>query len=102
MNIADTHTINLKEFPTTRYRGSKRKILPWISDSLAGLEYDSVLDLFGGTGSVSYMFKRMGKQVIYNDHLWFNHLIGKAVKFSLSATGRSRAILLARRIQPEK
>lgn len=73
------HTINLKEFPTTRYRGSKRKILPWICDNLSGLEYESVLDLFGGTGSVSYLFKRMGKKVIYNDHLHFNHLIGKAL-----------------------
>ena len=71
--------IDLKEFPTTRYRGSKRKILPWIRESLSNLEYDSVLDLFGGTGSVSYMFKRMGKQVTYNDHLQFNHLIGKAL-----------------------
>lgn len=79
MSIPCHTPINLKEFPTTRYRGSKRKILPWINDCLTDLEYESVLDLFGGTGSVSYMFKRMGKQVIYNDHLRFNHLIGKAL-----------------------
>jgi hypothetical protein len=79
MSSPTIHTIDLKEFPTTRYRGSKRKILPWIYDNLSGLEYESVLDLFGGTGSVSYMFKRMGKKVIYNDHLRFNHLIGKAL-----------------------
>jgi adenine-specific DNA methylase len=79
MSTPAIHTIDLKEFPTTRYRGSKRKMLPWINSHLSGLEYESVLDLFGGTGSVSYMFKRMGKKVIYNDHLHFNHLIGKAL-----------------------
>jgi adenine-specific DNA-methyltransferase len=79
MSTPEKHPINLKEFPTTRYRGSKRKILPWICDNLSCLEYESVLDLFGGTGSVSYLFKRMGKKVIYNDHLHFNHLIGKAL-----------------------
>jgi len=79
MSTPNIKLIDLKEFPTTRYRGSKRKILPWISENLSGLEYNSVLDLFGGTGSVSYMFKRMGKRVVYNDHLHFNHLIGKAL-----------------------
>jgi adenine-specific DNA-methyltransferase len=69
MNTPAIKTVDLKEFPTTRYRGSKRKILPWIYNNLSGLEYESVSDLFGGTGSVSYLFKRMGKKVIYNDHL---------------------------------
>jgi len=27
------------------------------------------LDAFGGTGSVSYLFKQIGKSVIYNDNL---------------------------------
>ncbi|VGO12251.1 hypothetical protein PDESU_00802 [Pontiella desulfatans] len=54
-------------------------MLPWMQNHLSGLEYGSVLDLFGGTGSVSFMFKQMGKRVVYNDHLQFNHLIGKAL-----------------------
>lgn len=66
-------------FPTTRYRGSKRKILPWLQQSLADLNYDSVLDLFGGTASVSLLFKRLGKQVTYNDYLTYNYLAGIAL-----------------------
>lgn len=65
--------------PTTRYQGSKAKLLPWIWENLAGIDFDNVLDLFGGTGVVSYWMKARGKEVTYNDHLMFNHLIGKAI-----------------------
>lgn len=73
--------VNLKEFPVTRYQGSKRKIIPWINEVLneLELEYESVLDGFGGTGTVSYLFKKLGKKVTYNDNLKFNYLIGKAL-----------------------
>ncbi|GAI02761.1 unnamed protein product, partial [marine sediment metagenome] len=37
------------------------------------------IDLFGGTGSVSYLFKKMGKTVTYNDYLHFNYLSGVAL-----------------------
>ena len=60
-------------FPTTRYRGSKRKILPWIYENLKDLEFDNCLDLFGGTGSVSFLLKRMGKSVDFNDYSYFNY-----------------------------
>ena len=65
-------------FPTTRYRGSKRKILPWIWDKVKDLPFENVLDLFGGTTVVSLLFKRMGKQVTYNDYSYYNHLAGVA------------------------
>ncbi len=65
--------------PTTRYQGSKRKILPWIWKHLETRSFKSVLDVFGGTGSVSYLFKRMGKQVTYNDHMRWNYLVGTAL-----------------------
>ena len=68
-----------KRFPTTRYQGSKRKILPWIYEVLKDIEFNTVLDACGGTGSVSYLFKKMGKAVTYNDHLFFNYQIGKAL-----------------------
>ncbi|MDD1443562.1 DNA adenine methylase [Dolichospermum sp. ST_sed3] len=71
--------IDFKNFPTTRYQGSKRKILPWIYENIKELKFESVLDAFGGTGSVSYLLKKMGKTVTYNDNLKFNHLIGKAI-----------------------
>ncbi|MCU0499182.1 MAG: DNA adenine methylase [Anaerolineae bacterium] len=67
------------EFPSTRYQGSKRKLLKWIWENLQTHSFQTVLDVFGGTGSVSYLFKQRGKQVIYNDHLRFNQQIGKAL-----------------------
>jgi adenine-specific DNA methylase len=66
-------------FPSTRYQGSKRTLVDWIWENVCHLQFDSVLDVFGGTGVVSHMFKNAGKQVIYNDLLAFNHQIGLAL-----------------------
>lgn len=65
--------------PSTRYQGSKRRILPWLYENLKELEYETVLDGFGGTGSVSYLYKLMGKKVTYNDVLLSNYQTGKAI-----------------------
>ena len=65
--------------PSTRYQGSKYKILNWIDYYTGDLTFDSVLDAFGGTGCVGYMFKKKGKQVFYNDSLKFNYHIGVAL-----------------------
>jgi len=66
-------------FPRTRFQGSKLKIVRWIWDAVKELNFDSVLDAFGGTGSVGYMFKCKGKEVTYNDILKFNSYIGTAL-----------------------
>ncbi|MFS4468277.1 DNA adenine methylase [Maribacter sp. 2210JD10-5] len=71
--------IDIETFPTTRYQGSKRKILDWLNENLRDIEFQTVLDACGGTGSVSYLFKKMGKSVTYNDVLKFNSLSGKAL-----------------------
>ena len=71
--------IEFEGFPSTRYQGSKRKIVPWIHEVFSGLDFGSALDLFGGSGTVSYLLKKMGKAVTYNDSLRFNWLIGKAL-----------------------
>lgn len=68
-----------KTIPTTRYQGSKRKILPWIYDCIKDVEFNTVLDAFGGSGMASYLFKHMGKRVTYNDLLRFNYLIGQSI-----------------------
>lgn len=65
--------------PSTRYQGSKYKILKWIDYYTKELKFDSVLDAFGGTGCVGYMFKNNGKQVFYNDSLKFNYYSGVAL-----------------------
>jgi len=69
----------LKIAPTTRYQGSKRKILPWLYENLKNLEFKTVLDGFGGTGVVSYLFKLMGKEVTFNDILLSNYQVGVAL-----------------------
>lgn len=67
--------------PVTRYYGSKRRLLDKIWDALAmhQIEFDSILDLFGGTGIVSYYMAHKGKDIIYNDILSFNCEIAKAL-----------------------
>ncbi len=65
--------------PTTRYQGSKRKILPWLYMNFKKLKFETVLDGFGGTGCVSYLFKLMGKKVTFNDILNSNYQVGIAL-----------------------
>ena len=67
------------KFPRTRYQGSKAKLANWIWDKLANLEFDTVLDAFGGTGTISYRLKQENKRVTYNDSLKFNFWIGQAL-----------------------
>lgn len=69
----------LHKAPTTRYQGSKRSILPWIREKLEPLSFNTVLDGFGGTGSVSYLLKSMNKQVTFNDILPSNRIAGRAL-----------------------
>lgn len=66
-------------FPSTRYQGSKSKLVDWIKYYTQDLKFDSVLDAFGGTGSVAYMYKKLGKRIFYNDTLKFNYYIGLAL-----------------------
>lgn len=66
-------------FPSTRFQGSKLKILDWIWENVRELEFQTALDAFGGTGCVGYMLKQKGKQVTYNDVLKFNWYIGIAL-----------------------
>ncbi len=66
-------------FPDTRYMGSKRKLLPSLNKIFEQLEFNSALDAFSGTSSVSYLLKMMGKSVHSNDYLRFNHYISKSL-----------------------
>ncbi len=69
----------LPAFPSTRYQGSKSKLVDWIWRQIADLSFDTCLDAFGGTGTVAYRFKQAGKSVTYNDSLRFNYYIGLAL-----------------------
>lgn len=69
------------KLPVTRYYGSKRKLVEKIWNTLEenNLHFNSVLDLFGGTGIFSYYAKVKNKRVIYNDIFEFNCCIAKAL-----------------------
>jgi len=65
--------------PSTRYQGSKLKIVDWIWENIKDLEFNTALDAFGGTGCVAYLLKQKGKLVTYNDLLKFNWFIALAL-----------------------
>lgn len=57
------------KFPPTRFMGSKAKLLHHIALACEQIEFETVGDLFSGSGVVAYLFKCMGKQVLANDHM---------------------------------
>lgn len=65
--------------PSTRFQGSKKKLLPNLHSVFSELKFDSCLDAFGGTGSVSFLLKQMGKAVTYNDILPSNYIMANAL-----------------------
>jgi len=65
--------------PSTRYQGSKRKLINWIWSHIKDLKFDSFFDAFGGTGIVGYKMKIEDKEVIYNDILKSNYIIAKSI-----------------------
>lgn len=69
----------IAQFPPTRYMGSKRKILDEIWNVSKQFEFDSVLDLFSGSGIVSYMYKANGKKVVSNDYMHMSYVMAKAL-----------------------
>ena len=68
----------MENFPTTRYMGSKRKILNSIWDIVKNLNAKTALDAFSGSGCVSYLFKKLGMKVTSNDYLAYSYYISKA------------------------
>lgn len=69
----------VKLFPATRYMGSKNKLLSYIWDASSQFSFDSVLDLFSGSGVVSYMYKTRGKSVISNDYMAMSSVMTSAL-----------------------
>lgn len=67
--------------PVTRYYGSKRKLVEkiWYVLQERHLDFDSFLDVFGGTGIMSYAMASHGKAVTYNDIFAFNCKIAEAL-----------------------
>jgi DNA adenine methylase len=66
------------KYPSTRYMGSKNKLLERIWALASQFEFDTAIDLFSGSGIVGYMFKSQGKTVISNDYMCMGAVFTKA------------------------
>lgn len=58
-----------KKYPSTRYMGSKNKLLNQIWSVASQFQFETAVDLFSGSGVVGYLFKSHGKKVISNDYM---------------------------------
>ena len=58
------------------YTGNKKKLIYSIHNVLRkqNLQFDTVLDAFSGSATVSFLFKMMGKQVLSNDLLTSSYM----------------------------
>lgn len=73
-------------YPPTRFMGSKQKLLADLWNVASRFNFNSVVDLFSGSGIVSYMFKAQGKQVISNDYMAMSATFTKAMVENQSTT----------------
>lgn len=69
----------MNKYPSTRYMGSKNKLLVPIWKVVKDFKFETVLDLFSGSGAVSYMFKCHDKEVTSNDYMVMDATISKAM-----------------------
>jgi len=100
METNSTRPANWSHFPTTRYYGSKRRLLPWIYDISSKISFNSVFDRFGGTGSVSLLFQNMGKKVTYHDALASNSISAHALLLA-NSINKNDVSLFFNAIQPK-
>jgi len=66
-------------YPSTRYMGSKQKLLPYILGIVEQFNVPTLVDLFSGSGVVSYLFKTLSKDLITNDYMNMSHTFTKAM-----------------------
>lgn len=69
----------VSKYPATRFMGSKSKLLSEIWSVASQFQFDTVVDLFAGSGIVGYMFKSQGKTVITNDYMAMSATFAKAM-----------------------
>jgi adenine-specific DNA-methyltransferase len=58
-------------FPSTRFQGSKRKLLGALAATLGRHSRGTAIDLYSGSGSVSLLLRTLGFRVVANDYLRF-------------------------------
>ncbi|MGD9108308.1 MAG: Dam family site-specific DNA-(adenine-N6)-methyltransferase [Gammaproteobacteria bacterium] len=77
--ITSDLSAQVRKYPSTRFMGAKTKLLPYIRDIVKEFDCNKVLDLFAGSGVVSYMLKDEGKQVISNDYMAMSAVFCKSL-----------------------
>jgi adenine-specific DNA-methyltransferase len=65
-------TPNFAAFPTTRFHGSKRRLLGFLYEKLVPLQITTALDLFSGSATVLLLLRSMNINVDANDYLAYN------------------------------
>lgn len=88
------------KYPSTRFMGSKSKLLTQIWAVASQFEFNSVVDLFSGSGIVGYMFKAQGKSVVSNDYMVMSATFTKAMIENNSVTlpiDEAKKLLVANR-----
>lgn len=93
----------IHRYPPTRFMGSKQNILPYLWQVASQFSFDSIIDLFSGSGVVSYMFKAYGKQVFSNDFMAMSATFTKAIveNNSVKLTDKDIAMLLNRSVKTD-
>ncbi|MFW2015293.1 Dam family site-specific DNA-(adenine-N6)-methyltransferase [Acinetobacter bereziniae] len=94
--------VQVEKYPSTRYMGSKQSLLMQIANAVAPFQFESVLDLFGGSGVVSYMFKSLGKQVITNDYMTMNATLANALITNSKITLTEEDVRILLSVNPQK
>jgi adenine-specific DNA methylase len=89
------------KFPEPQYLGAKYVVLDWIRQFIPK-NIKSALDAFGGSQSVSFLFKQLGFKTITNDFLNFNYQIGKALIENSSEKLTEDDLILLFRESPKK
>jgi len=74
------------QYPSTRYMGSKSKLLAEIWSVASQFKFETAVDLFSGSGVVGYMLKAHGKQVLSNDYMAMSATFTKAMIENNSVT----------------
>lgn len=69
----------MKKYPPTRFMGSKSKLLTEIWAVASQFDFETAIDLFSGSGVVSYMMKTQNKTVISNDYMAMCAVFAKAM-----------------------
>lgn len=72
-------TQQVGKYPSTRFMGSKHKLLSEIWSVASQFQFETVLDLFSGSGVVGYMMKCYSKAVTSNDHMTMSSTFAKAM-----------------------